>query len=213
MQVRPESLTLGISLRNKGKTQHHYCCGTTLLLFLHTILSSQCTVCLRTIWFLNTSLHSPAPSISPRLSDPFSERVCGHPSRSCHLPYLPSCGLPIPCLRPCLRLMVGIDADLATATDLDLAIDLAIDPPLLTVDRGSVPWRPPTDLATHCDPAMALNPGSRSWPSIWLPISISTRSCNSCPRPIQIECQRTWYFLTPSLHPLLGTGQPRQRFR
>ena len=36
--------------------------------------------------------------------------------------------------------------------DLATDLDLAIDPPLLTVDGGMSPWRPPIDLATPLDP-------------------------------------------------------------
>jgi len=53
--------------------------------------------------------------------------------------------------------------------------------PLLTVDvltGGVVPWRPPIDLATHCDHAIAIDPGYRSWPSIWLSISIAYTICD-----------------------------------
>ena len=51
------------------------------------------------------------------------------------------------------------------ATDLDLAIDPANRFPLLTVDhvdRGVCPMETSDRLATHCDPAIAIDLAARS---------------------------------------------------
>ena len=64
--------------------------------------------------------------------------------------------------------------------DLDLAIDPTIDPPLLTVDsvdRGMSRGDRSIDLATHCD-RYRYRSGYRSWPSIWLSISIAYTICD-----------------------------------
>ena len=49
---------------------------------LNPCSSPSARVCLRTIWFMNTSNRRCHPSISCPLSAPFSDRFCGHPSRS-----------------------------------------------------------------------------------------------------------------------------------
>ena len=85
-------------------------------------------------------------------------------------------------------------------------IDPAIDLPMLTVDVLTgvcLHGGPPLDLATHCDPAMALNPA----PDLDLP----TRSCDSCPDLSRSNVKEHGILRSP-LSISLGTGQPGQRF-